>query len=301
MPNIVTEKKNRTVLYHLIAILVVSIWGATLVNTKVVIQGGMRPDEVFLSRYIIAYLAMWTLSYKRLWSANIKDELLMVACGVLGGSLYFIPENFAVQVGSVNDISFILCTSPLFTMFLAILFCKEKLTKSLAIGSIIALIGVSFIIFGGNNECATASNRVLGDALALLSTACFGAYCLLLRPLGLKYGAAFITRKMFFYGALTSIPLFIITPWHYPVENFLTDLPVTFNLLFLGLVASFFCFGAWSFVTEKVGAVKIANYNYFSPICTVIINAIFLGEKMTIEAAIGSVLILIGVFFANKK
>ena len=299
MPNIVTEKKNRTVLYHLIAILVVSIWGATLVNTKVVIQGGMRPDEVFLSRYIIAYLAMWTLSYKRLWSANVKDELLMVACGVLGGSLYFIPENFAVQVGSVNDISFILCTSPLFTMFLAILFCKEKLTKSLAIGSIIALIGVSFIIFGGNNECATASNRVLGDALALLSTACFGAYCLLLRPLGLKYGAAFITRKMFFYGALTSIPLFIITPWHYPVENFLTDLPV--NLLFLGLVASFFCFGAWSFVTEKVGAVKIANYNYFSPICTVIISAIFLGEKMTIEAAIGSVLILIGVFFANKK
>ena len=296
MPNIVTEKKNRTVLYHLIAILVVSIWGATLVNTKVVIQGGMRPDEVFLSRYIIAYLAMWTLSYKRLWSANIKDELLMVACGVLGGSLYFIPENFAV-----NDISFILCTSPLFTMFLAILFCKEKLTKPLAIGSIIALIGVSFIIFGGNNECATASNRVLGDALALLSTACFGAYCLLLRPLGLKYGAAFITRKMFFYGALTSIPLFIITPWHYPVENFLTDLPVTFNLLFLGLVASFFCFGAWSFVTEKVGAVKIANYNYFSPICTVIISAIFLGEKMTIEAAIGSVLILIGVFFANKK
>ena len=184
---------------------------------------------------------------------------------------------------------------------LAILFCKEKLTKPLAIGSIIALIGVSFIIFGGNNECATASNRVLGDALALLSTACFGAYCLLLRPLGLKYGAAFITRKMFFYGALTSIPLFIITPWHYPVENFLTDLPVTFNLLFLGLVASFFCFGAWSFVTEKVGAVKIANYNYFSPICTVIISAIFLGEKMTIEAAIGSVLILIGVFFANKK
>ena len=56
MPNSVTEKKNRTVFYHLIAILIVSIWGATLVNTKVVIQGGMRPDEVFLARYIIAYL-----------------------------------------------------------------------------------------------------------------------------------------------------------------------------------------------------------------------------------------------------
>ena len=301
MPNTVKDSKNRVVLYHLIAILVVSIWGATLVNTKVVIQGGMRPEEVFLSRYIIAYLAMWTLSYKRLWSANIKDELLMVACGILGGSLYFIPENFAVQVGSVNDISFILCTSPLFTMFLAILFLKEKLTKSLAIGSMIALIGVSFIIFGGNNDSTIASDRLLGDALALLSTVCFGAYCLLLRPLGRKYGAAFITRKMFFYGSLTSLPLFIITPWQFPLENFLTDLPVTLNLLFLSLVASFFCFGAWSYVTEKVGAVKVANYNYFSPICTVIISAIFLGEEMTVEAALGSALILIGVFFANKN
>lgn len=141
----------------------------------------------------------------------------------------------------------------------------------------------------------------MGDALALLSTACFGAYCLLLKPLGKKYGAAFLTRKMFFYGALTSLPLFIITPWEYPLQNFLTDLPVTFNLLFLGLVASFFGFGAWSYVTEKVGAVKIANYNYLSPICTVIISAIFLGEQMTIEAAIGSALILVGVFFANKK
>ena len=65
MTNTITEGKNRVLLYHLIAILVVSIWGATLVNTKVVIQGGMRPDEVFLSRYIIAYLAMWTLSYKK--------------------------------------------------------------------------------------------------------------------------------------------------------------------------------------------------------------------------------------------
>ena len=301
MPNTVKDSKNRVVLYHLIAILVVSIWGATLVNTKVVIQGGMRPEEVFLSRYIIAYLAMWTLSYKRLWSANIKDELLMVACGILGGSLYFIPENFAVQVGSVNDISFILCTSPLFTMFLAILFLKEKLTKSLAIGSMIALIGVSFIIFGGNNDSTIASDRLLGDALALLSTVCFGAYCLLLRPLGRKYGAAFITRKMFFYGSLTSLPLFIITPWQFPLENFLTDLPVTLNLLFLSLVASFFCFGAWSYVTEKIGAVKVANYNYFSPICTVIISAIFLGEEMTVEAALGSALILIGVFFANKN
>ena len=51
------------------------------------------------------------------------------------------------------------------------------------------------------------------------------------------------------------------TPWQFPLDHFLTDLPVTFNLLFLGLVASFFCFGAWSFVTEKVGAVTIANYN----------------------------------------
>lgn len=295
------KNKNYTILYHIIAIIIVSVWGATLVNTKVVIGGGMRPEEVFLSRYIIAYLAMWSLSYKKFMSDSLKDELLMVVCGILGGSLYFIPENFAVEIGSVNDISFILCTSPIFTMFLAILFCREKLTKPLAIGSIIALFGVAFIIFGGSANSGVVKNRLLGDILAILSTASFGAYCLLLRPLGSKYGAAFLTRKMFFYGALTGLPVFIAKPWTFPLHEFLTNIPVTFNLLFLGLVASFFGFGAWSYVTEKLGAVKTANYNYLSPVCTVIISAIFLGEAMTVQAAIGSALILIGVFIANMK
>ena len=52
---------------------------------------------------------------------------------------------------------------------------------------------------------------------------------------------------MFFYGSLTSLPLFIITPWQFPLEHFLTDMPVTLNLLFLGFL-SFFDDLGFSFV-----------------------------------------------------
>ena len=35
--------------YHLIAILVVAIWGLTFISTKILINHGLTPQEIFLS------------------------------------------------------------------------------------------------------------------------------------------------------------------------------------------------------------------------------------------------------------
>jgi drug/metabolite transporter (DMT)-like permease len=42
--------------YHLIAILVVAIWGLTFISTKVLINHGLTPQEIFFYRFLIAYL-----------------------------------------------------------------------------------------------------------------------------------------------------------------------------------------------------------------------------------------------------
>ena len=40
--------------YHLIAILVVAIWGLTFISTKVLINHGLTPQEIFFYRFLIA-------------------------------------------------------------------------------------------------------------------------------------------------------------------------------------------------------------------------------------------------------
>ena len=71
--------------YHLIAILVVAIWGLTFISTKVLINHGLTPQEIFLYRFLIAYLGIWVISPKRLFAGNWKDELWLQRMKKKGG------------------------------------------------------------------------------------------------------------------------------------------------------------------------------------------------------------------------
>ena len=135
--------------------------------------------------------------------------------------------------------------------------------------------------------------------LALCACLCWAIYSILLKNVSEKYSAVFITRKVFFYGLVTVLPVFIFSPWHFSLNSFMR--PVVWgNLLFLGFVASFMCFVLWSWVSKQLGALVASNYIYLNPISTVVFSAIFLGETMTLMAFIGSSMILFGVYLSNK-
>lgn len=49
-----------------------------------------------------------------------------------------------------------------------------------------------------------------------------------------------------------------------------------------------------------MGAIKTSNYVYLNPITTIIASTLFLNEPMTSMAWAGSLLILAGIYLANK-
>lgn len=284
-------------LYHIMALIVVSIWGSTLVSTKLLMQSGMRADEIFLVRFLIAYIVMLLYCRKPLFSKSIKDELLMLVLGITGGSLYFITENLAVGLTYVNNVSFIVSTSPIVTTILILMtFRYLRVKRILIIGTLIALLGVGVVIYNGQVELKL---NPLGDLLSVAASLCWGVYCYLVKILGDRYDTRFVTRKVFFYGVISSLPIFLFRPWQFPLSG-ITEPSVLINILFLGVVASFVCFSMWSISINKLGAVTCSNYVYLIPVTTVICSAIFLNEPMTTMAYIGSGLILAGVFLANQ-
>ena len=106
------------ILYHLIAFLVVAIWGTTFVFTKLLLMAGLTAAQIFVLRFIIAYvmLLVYALAktHFRLFTSTWKDELLMVGLGVTGGSLYFLTENSAMIYTTTTNTSLIVCLCPLF-------------------------------------------------------------------------------------------------------------------------------------------------------------------------------------------
>ena len=284
--------------FHIIAFIIVCIWGSTLISSKVLMQDGMREDELFFARMVIAYIGILFISPKKLWSDNWKDEVYMFLLGTTGGSMYFISENYALQYTLANNVSFIVAGSPLFTLLLAYIFTKSiKMTRLIVAGTLLALLGVAIIIFDGQFGALKVNPK--GDLLALLSSFCFGVYCLLMKNVTNRYSPVFITRKVFAYGLLTTLPIFLFMPWQFDLGR-LAQPTILFNLLFLGIVASLLCFALWSVVTKQLGAVISANYIYLSPVATIVASWIVLNERMTMMGWLGSIAILVGVVMASK-
>lgn len=289
-------KRNYNWPYHLIAIIVVLIWGCTFVNSKVLLMNGMTAHEIFFLRFLFSYFCIWTISPRRLWANNAKEELLLALLGVTGGSLYFVSENEAVRIDYVTNVAFIVCTAPLLTTILALVFLRSvKSTRDIVLGAALAVTGVALVVFNGQFVLRL---NPWGDILALTAAFCWAIYSLLLRRLA-GYNVVFVTRKVFFYGLVTALPMFMVKPWSFPLGN-LTHTIIWGNLLFLSFVSSFCCYVLWSWTSKKLGAIKVSNYIYLNPVSTIVFSALVLNETMTWLAWIGSAMILVAVYISNQ-
>ena len=288
-------------LYHLTAFLVVAIWGVTFVYTKLLLIAGLTAAQIFVLRFIMAYLLLlgYTLIRKqfRLFADVWQDELLMVALGVTGGSLYFLTENSAMIYTTTTNTSLIVCLCPLFAALLVALFYRSQRLHGIQIvGTVMAAIGVIIVVLNGHFVLHLSP---LGDTLAFGACLCWAFYSLLMIPASCRYDTLFITRKVFFYGLLSMIPYFLIYP-DLPSLSVVLRPDVMANLVFLGCVASMLCFLAWNWVIKKLGAVIATNYVYFNPVTTVIFAWLILSERITIYFLIGTLLIITGMYLCNK-
>lgn len=288
----------KTSWYHLAAICVVAIWGTTFISTKLILNEGLSPSSIMFYRFAMAYICMWIFSRERLFAKNLKDELILMLAGLCGGTLYFVTENEALKITLASNVSLILCTAPIITMFMNRIFVKDvRLSNRLFIGSAVAMIGVGFVIYNGSNILKI---NPLGDMLCIVAAVSWAIYTIIIKQLDSKYSITFITRKVFLYGLICLLPMFIFEPLDFDIKVLMK--PVVWgNLLFLGILASFVCFLVWNIIVKKLGAVQTSNYIYLSPLVTLVTAFMVLGETISMVAIIGAVLILTGVYATEKR
>ena len=309
--------------YHFVAFVTIVVWGSTFVFTKLLLLAGLSAAQIFTLRFIIAYVLLALYSIGRpffligrartdadspkksvqVWCGSWRDELLMMLLGVTGGSLYFLAENEALNYTTATNTSLIVCSCPLVASALIGLFYKsERMSRLQTLGALTAVAGVCVVVLNGHFVLHLSP---LGDALALAANLCWAFYSLLMIPVGRKYDSVFITRKVFFYGLVTIIPYYMLVPedaWIFTSSVFhFFNFSILLNLLFLGVVASMLCFLAWTWVIKRLGAMVTTNYVYLNPVATIVFAWWILNEQITSYFLLGTVLILLGMYLADKK
>ncbi len=291
--------KNKFLIGNLMTLITMIIWGITYISTKILLQN-LEPMEILFYRFTIAYFILILIYPKFKKIHKFKDELLFIAAGITGVTLYYLVENVALKYTLASNVGLFSAMAPILTAILSIFFIKnETFTKKLVYGFVISIFGVFLVIFNGN---FILKLNPLGDCLAMLAASIWAVYSIILKKINNKYdyNYIYITRKIFFYGILFMIPLLFVFKINLTLSKLIIP-SVLFNILFLSLIASALCFVMWNIGVKFIGTIKASNYIYIVPLITAIASIIILKESITSIVILGAILILLGLYISQNS
>ena len=222
-----------------------------------------------------------------------------MAAGLLGVTLYFLLENFALTFTLAANVGVIIAIAPFFTALFDYFFLHgERPRLRFFIGFFMAITGICLISFRGDN---TVHLNPAGDLLAIAAAVVWAGYSTFTKRIStFGYGTILTTRRIFFYGLVFMIPALFIFGFHLDFSVF-TEFKNLANILFLGFGASALCFVTWNLAVKLLGPVKTSVYIYMVPVITVVTSVIILHEHVTLPAVLGIGLTIAGLFLSESR
>lgn len=279
-------------------LIAVCAWGWSFVATKVALDY-LTPVELIGLRFVTALpvLLVFMLSKKMSFRVERKDYVpIFIAALVV--SLHFFIQVTGIKYTSATNSGWIIAVTPLALLVLSLIFLKEKLTIKVGLGISIATAGILCLVSKGDFLNLGWLNST-GDWLVLASAFTWSVYTVLIRNNSRKYNSLLIT---FWVIALAS---FVMIGWMSltsDMSKFLyLPLEPIIAVLFLGIVCLGISFWIWQEGVSLMGAGKAGIYLYFIPLFTTILAVPYLDEKLSFFTILGGLLVLAGVYFAERK
>ena len=282
---------------HMMALATAFVWGSTFICSKVMLAY-YTPVQLMLMRFALGYVVLWLLRPRWL-KFQLRQELIFLAMGILGCTLYFLAENNALHYTLAANVSIIVALAPILTAILAHIFTKdEKLHASVWYGFLCAMAGVALVVFNGT---VVLHLDPRGDLLAFVAALSWAGYSLLVKRCTDQVDSILLARRVNFYGMLTGLPiLFLRGEQHIPLEP-LVQPQVWGSMLFLAVLGSAVCYVSWNLVVKYLGVVTANNYIYLQPFITILVAFLLLQEPISWMALVGAVLIIGGVILASRR
>ncbi len=289
-------KKNHLLLGHLFTFLTIVIWSVAFVSNKALLAY-ITPIENMILRFSLGYLLLMLLYPHWRLPHSLKDELFFMLLGFLGIFIYFLMENFALSYTQATNVGLYMGAIPILTALFAHFITEhERLSRNLLIGFVVAMAGIGLILLEGVGFAL----RLKGDLLALGAAAVFALYSVILTRAPKAYHYIVITRRSFFYAVIMMLLYIYCSGERYNIQS-LSIPTVWMNLLYLGILSSGLAFILWHKGIEQIGSVPASNYIYLVPLITAMTGVAVLDEVLTVRMIIGGILILLGLYLAQRK
>lgn len=282
----------------LFATVAIGFWGISFVSAKAVIDK-LDPFTLLVSRFGIgATFLLVLILLKKEYSLRLPIRYIphVIVLSIIGVFVHQLLQASALLTIDASSAGWLITFSPVFTVFLSMLFLHEKMTLSKGFGIIIAICGVLLITTTGTGKSFSFSFQI-GYVLMVLSTLNWAVYSVLLKKLRVPLPALVLTFYISFIGFMLTLPFLVKQRGWEKFE--LLEYPEWGHLIFLGIFVSGVGYWYWGKALEVLEASKVSVFIYLEPVFTVIAAVILLHEKVKITSVTGGLIIIIGVILVN--
>jgi len=235
------------------------------------------------------------------WRGDRLDRRRWPA-GLAVGTLFaveFLLVALALRLTAAAHVVVFLYTAPLFAVLgLHVLRPEERLARGQWLGVALAFAGIGLAFLGGHATATLGPRQLLGDALALLAGAAWGATTITIRSTALSAAPASETLLYQLLGAVGwLLPAAALTgQWHVEFTA-----RVWAHLGFHSVIVSFASFLTWFWLLRRYLASRLGVFSFLTPLFGVLLGAWLLGEALEPNFLAGSGLVLAGIALVGRS
>ncbi|PIC77250.1 EamA family transporter [Sporosarcina sp. P19] len=276
--------------------LCVMVWGSNFVFGKMLVQD-FSPALLTSLRllFIVLFLiglSLYKLHVKRL---NKYDLLAVLFLGVFGVFINQWSFFAGLETADPTTSALILATTPILTAVLAAIFLKEKLTIRMLFGSIVAIIGIYFVVAKGNISSLHIDKGLWWIVVTMIT---FAMLIIVTRLLSNRMDPLAITLYSNVVGLVISVPFI-----------FLLDTPIRISikvsdwsfLIITAVVVHGIAMLIWNNNIRYVDASKASILSNLEPFVAMIMGLILLYKPITGAEIVGSLFIVGGVVLSTYQ
>jgi drug/metabolite transporter (DMT)-like permease len=290
--NSLADRPKLKILFALV--ICIFFWASAFVGIRSALApGGYTAGSLALLRFLVASasLAIYAI-FTGMKLPKKEDLVVIIITGFIGITVYHVALNYGEMTVRAGTASFIISSVPILTGIFSMLFFKQYLNTWGWIGIFIGFAGIAFISFSESNF----DKLNWGTLLVFLAAVGGSLYVIFQKKLLKKYNALEVTAYSIWAG--TFFMLFFL-------PNLIKDMQTarfsaTMDIVYLGVFPGAISYVLWNYALHRfTNPAHITSYLYFSPIITMIIGVIWIGEFPDLYTITAGFIVLVGVILAN--
>lgn len=278
------------------------LWASAFPAIRVALRGGEKyggysPEHIALGRYLVASLVLGIVALVRRFSLPTRgDWPAIFAMGFLGFSVYNVALNKGEVLISAGVASFLINTAPVWTLLLATIFLRERLSFLGWTGIAISFGGIGLLALG-EQHAQSAQDGLRGALLVLLAALAASGYTILQKHYLKKYDALPLISSVIW--AATALLLVFAPGLTHAVQH--ASREATISIVYMGVFPAALAYVLWAWILARVPIALAVSFIYVVPVLTTAISWLWLGETLSSRAFVGGIIALCGVVLVNTR